>query len=75
MPFDIAGRLNLLKQTLELESHSTSGQSPPIAVRFRVSDYLSQPHWGVSVNWNQFPLEPLIELARHMERQYGLCIE
>jgi hypothetical protein len=65
-PFDIAGRLDLLKQTLELESHSASRQTPPIAVRFRASDYLSQPHWGVSVNWNQFPLEPLIELARHM---------
>jgi AsmA family len=65
-PLNVAGRLNLLAQTIEIESHSASGQTPPIGVRFRASDYLSQPHWGVSVNWNQFPLEPLIELARHM---------
>jgi len=65
-PFDVAGRLNVVKQTLELESHSVSGHAPPIGIRFRASDYLSQPHWGFSMNWNQFPLEPLIELARHM---------
>jgi AsmA family len=65
-PFDIAGRLDLLKQTLEVETHSTSGETPPVAARFRASDYLSQPHWGVSMNWNRFPIEPLIELARHM---------
>ena len=65
-PFGVSGRLNLLAQTLEVESHSASRQAPPISVRFRATDYLSQPHWGVSMNWNQFPLEPLLELARHM---------
>ena len=27
----------------------------PLTVRFRASDYLSQPHWAVAVNWNRFP--------------------
>ena len=35
-------------------------------VRFRASNYLSQPHWGVNVNWNHFPTGPLMQLARDM---------
>ena len=65
-PLQLSGRLNLLAQTIEMEAHSASRETPPISVRFRVSDYLAQPHWGVSVNWNRFPLPPLVELARHM---------
>ena len=65
-PLAVSGRLNLPAQVLEVEAHSSSGQTPPIAVRFRASEYLSQPRWGVSMNWNRFPLAPLLELARHM---------
>src|SRR5262249_11110737 len=32
--------------------------------------YLSQPHWGVAVNWNHFPVAPIMELARHMGAQF-----
>ena len=46
-PLAVSGRLNLLAQTLEMESHSSSGQTLPIAVRFRASDYLARPRWGV----------------------------
>jgi hypothetical protein len=38
----------------------------PVTARLRASDYLSSPHWGVSLTWNRFPVEPLLELARHM---------
>lgn len=65
-PLDIAGRLNLLNQSIEVETASTSRTAPPISMRFRASDYLSVPHWGVSMNWNRFPLPALVELARHM---------
>ena len=68
-PLNIAGRLNLLNQSIEIESASTSRTAPPISVRFRATDYLSQPHWGVSMNWNRFPLPALVELARHMGAQ------
>ncbi|MEX2263193.1 MAG: hypothetical protein WD696_14650 [Bryobacteraceae bacterium] len=60
------GRLNFAGQFLELESFSQNGKPLPLAVRFRASDYLSQPRWGVSVNCNRLPVEPLIEVARHM---------
>jgi hypothetical protein len=65
-PLAVQGRLNALAQTIEFEAHSASRETPPVSVRFRASDYLSAPHWGVSVNWNQFPLAPLLDLARHM---------
>ena len=65
-PLRLAGRLNLPAQTVEMESSTTGGETLPLAVRFRCSDYLSQPHWGVSLNWNRFPAGPVLDLARHM---------
>jgi hypothetical protein len=65
-PLQVRGRLDLVGQQLELQSTSEGNAVVPLEVRFRVSDYLTQPRWGVSVNGNRFPLEPLLELARHM---------
>ncbi|MBZ5625654.1 MAG: AsmA family protein [Acidobacteriia bacterium] len=69
-PIDIRGRLDLLTQQLDLQSTSAQNATPPLWVRFRVTDYLSQPHWAVAVNWNRFPVEPLMELATHMGAQF-----
>jgi len=65
-PLRLAGRLNVPAQTVEMESSTAGGQTLPLAVRFRCADYLSQPHWGVAVNWNRFPAGPVLDLARHM---------
>jgi hypothetical protein len=68
-PVDIRGRLDLVHDQLELES-SQPGDTPlPLWVRLRVNDYLSQPHWAVTANWNRFPVGPLLDLARHMGAQ------
>jgi AsmA family len=57
------GRLNLTGQAIELESKS----GVPVAVRFRAADYFGgSPRWGVALNWNRFPIEPLLSLAAHM---------
>ena len=65
----IGGRLDLIGQQLELHS-STPGNAPlPLAVHLRATDYLSQPHWAVAVNWNRFPIAPILEFARHMGAQ------
>lgn len=65
-PLDIRGQLNLLTQVLDLQSNSARDVPLPLSVRFRMSDYLSQPRWAVAVNWNRFPCEPLMQLARDM---------
>ena len=65
-PLRLAGRLNVPAQIVEMESSTAGGETLPLAVRFRCSDYLSQPHWGVALNWNRFPAGPVLDLARHM---------
>ena len=69
-PLDIRGRLDLINQEIDLHS-TTAGQTAlPLAVHFRAADYLSQPHWAVGLNWNRFPVAPILELARHMGAQF-----
>jgi hypothetical protein len=65
-PFDIRGRLDLVAQQLDLQSNSPGNAPLPLWIRFRAADYLTQPHWAVTANWNRFPVEPILELARHM---------
>jgi hypothetical protein len=65
-PLQIRGRLDLTAQQLELQGMSEGSALAPLAVHFRASNYLTEPRWGVSVSGNRFPLEPLMELARHM---------
>jgi len=65
-PFDIRGRLDLVSQQIELQSSSPGNAPLPLWIRFRAADYLSQPRWAVTLNWNRFPAGPLLELARHM---------
>jgi hypothetical protein len=65
----LGGRLDLIRQQLELHSSTPGNATLPLAVHFRATDYLSQPHWAVSLNWNRFPVGPILELARHMGAQ------
>jgi hypothetical protein len=74
-PIDVRGRLDLLTQQLDLQSSSAQNATPPLWVRFRATDYLSQPHWAVAVNWNRFPVAPLMELATHMGAQFPPKLE
>ena len=62
-PLDFRGRLDVTTQRLEMESQS---ELLPIALRYRVADYLSQPHWALGLSWNRFPAEPLVLIARHL---------
>jgi hypothetical protein len=65
-PVDVRGRIDLVAQRIELESSTADRSVPPLWVRFRATDYLSQPHWALAVNWNRFSLGPLLQLAEHM---------
>ncbi len=69
-PIDVQGRLDLTSQQLELQSSSAANTTPPLLVRFRATDYLAQPHWAVAVNWNRFPVAPLMDLATHMGAEF-----
>ena len=67
---EIRGRLDLITQQIELHSTTAGNATLPLAVHFRATDYLSQPHWAVGLNWNRFPVAPIMELARHMGAQF-----
>ncbi|MBS1859831.1 MAG: hypothetical protein JST11_30960 [Acidobacteria bacterium] len=68
-PLNVSGLLDLIGQRLELHSASAGNAPMPLSVHFRATDYLAQPHWAVSLNWNKFPVAPILELARHMGAQ------
>ena len=74
-PFDLGGRLDLVSQTLELQSSSAHNVPLPLSLRFQASNYLSQPHWNLAVDWNRFPVAPLMELAVHMGAQIPAGLE
>ena len=67
-PIDVRGTLDLVTQQVDLQSYSAV--NAPLLVRFRATNYLSQPRWAVGVNWNRFPVAPLMELATHMGAQF-----
>ncbi|MGA7834032.1 MAG: hypothetical protein WCA31_02375, partial [Acidimicrobiales bacterium] len=69
-PLDIRGQLDLVSQRIEMQSASASNTALPLWVRFRATDYLSQPHWAVALNWNRFPVAPLMQLAEHMGARF-----
>ncbi|MEO8372015.1 MAG: hypothetical protein ABI806_22720 [Candidatus Solibacter sp.] len=69
-PLEIRGRLDLINQQIELHSSTAGSNNLPLTVHFRATDYLSQPHWAVGLNWNRFPVAPILELARHMGAQF-----
>jgi len=65
-PLQIRGRLDLLGQQLEVQTTTQGNVATPLEVHYRAANYLTQPRWAVSVIGNRFPLEPLMEVARHM---------
>ncbi len=63
--FAIGGAIDAPGQTIDLNARVAGSQSP-LALRYRVADYLRRPRWGVTVNLNHFPLAPVPEIARNL---------
>ena len=63
--FAIGGAIDATGQTIDLNAKAAGAQSP-LALRYRVTDYLRRPRWGVTVNLNHFPLAPVPEIARNL---------
>jgi hypothetical protein len=66
-PLELHGLWNLPAQQLELDARVAGGSDKPILnVHYLVSQYATQPRWGVSIELNRFPVEPLAPLAVHL---------
>jgi hypothetical protein len=61
-PLDLSGRWNVRDQELKLDA----GVSGKVAVHYLVTKYFSQPRWGVSLSFQQFAVEPLVNVARRL---------
>ncbi|HOL72709.1 MAG TPA: AsmA family protein, partial [Bryobacteraceae bacterium] len=65
--FDYAGRLDLVSQTLNLETVQPEGEAPaPVSVRLRAVGHQDRPAWAVLVSMNGLPLAPVPKMAYHM---------
>ena len=65
-PLDYRGTLDVIGQTLRIETAGAGGVALPVAVEFRASGILSQPRWAALVKLDRMPLAPLEDVARHM---------
>ncbi|MGC9972749.1 MAG: AsmA family protein [Bryobacteraceae bacterium] len=66
-PLEYRGRLDLVSQTLELETAPPAGEGAlPLSLRVRASGYLGAPVRGILVTLDRLPLAPLPQVGRHM---------
>jgi len=64
-PLEVGGVLDATGQTFDVVARP-AGNQPPFGLRYRVTDYLRRPQWGLTVNLNKFPLAPLTGVARNL---------
>jgi len=69
-PFQYRGRLDLVTQRLQLETAEPDSGGLPVTLRFRASDYLSEPRWGFTVTLKRLPLN----FFPHLARDLGLAL-
>ncbi|HTR39854.1 MAG TPA: AsmA family protein [Bryobacteraceae bacterium] len=60
------GYLNLNAHELQLETVAASAPAPPVAIRFRLADYLTAPKWAAGFTFHDLPAASLVETARHL---------
>jgi hypothetical protein len=64
----LSGALDLPGQTFNLRL-STGQRDAPVEIRYRVSDYLRKPVWGINLMFSKLPLWPLMNIARNLGAQ------
>lgn len=64
-PVWLSGYVNARGQTMDLRAMLAETASP-LDVRYRVSDYLGHPQWGVTALFSRMPVAPLVAIARNL---------
>ena len=65
-PLDYRGKLDLISQTLRIETAPPAGGVLPLQLEFRATDFLSKPRWAALVKLDHLPIAPLPVVARHL---------
>jgi AsmA protein len=72
-PVYLGGALDIPGQTLDVRATTQivrSDAQSPLDVRYRVTNYLSRPVWGVTAMFSHLPVSPMLDIGRNM----GLAI-
>ncbi len=64
-PMLVGGVLDAVGQTADVTA-SMAVKESPLGLRFRASDFMGRPRWGLTVNASKFPLAALPGVARNM---------
>ncbi len=62
-PISIGGVIDVPGQSASLRA---TGDNAPVDIRYRVSDYLRHPRWGITAYIAKLPMAPLLGIARNM---------
>jgi hypothetical protein len=60
------GYADLRAQRIELQTDQEQDPSMPVLLRFRASDYLTDPKWAAMLELKDAPVSGFVEVARHM---------
>jgi hypothetical protein len=74
LPVWLSGYVDARGQTLDVRATLAQSQSP-VDVRYRVSDYLGRPQWGVTALLSRMPVAPLVSIARNLGLQLPAGME
>ena len=64
-PLVLGGVLDATGQTIDLTARLDAKESP-LQFRYRASDYLRRPRWGIEARLNRFSLSPVLGIARNL---------
>jgi hypothetical protein len=64
-PVSLGGAIDIPGQAIDIRA-TTGGIQPPLDVRYRVTNYLARPRWGVTALFSQLPMAPLVGMARNL---------
>jgi hypothetical protein len=65
-PLNCRGHLSLTADRLDLDALTADNPGVPVSLRFRASELLAHPRWGVVAELHGMPAANLIETARHV---------
>jgi hypothetical protein len=68
-PISVGGAIDIPGQVVDVRALTrvgSSGTQAPIDIRYRVTNYLARPRWGVTAIFSHLPVAPLIGIARNM---------
>lgn len=64
-PVSLGGAIDIPGQAIDIRA-TTGGKQPPLDIRYRVTNYLARPRWGVTALFSQLPMAPLVGIARNL---------